>query len=174
MSSSAQPATVPSVVKRVDVCGMKPVTRIITQFGEQFPCCFDYGANYSLIKESVSRKFVGTLQRAIVTLTCIGKSGVLCDSQILSTVTLSGHDVQILLNIIPDDYLNNYILTGRGLLTLGLTVHISRHKLTMVLKPSLVNIYNIDNAVADFQDVDTDILADLKPKLIEFLSCFKN
>ncbi|CAB3244113.1 unnamed protein product [Arctia plantaginis] len=50
-SSSTQPTAVPSVVKRVDICCMTPVTGIITQFGEQFPFCFD----------SVSRKLVGIL-----------------------------------------------------------------------------------------------------------------
>ncbi|CAH2106762.1 unnamed protein product [Euphydryas editha] len=172
-SSSAQPADTPSVVKRVDVCGMKPVTGIITQFGEQFSFCFDSGADCSLIKESVSRRLVGTLQHTIVTLTGVGKSSVLCDSQILSSVALSGHDVQILFHIIPDDYLNNDILIGRDLLALELSVHISSDKLTIVEKPSLVNICNVGNAVADFQNVDTDMPDDLKPRLIELLSCFK-
>ncbi|XP_026322761.1 uncharacterized protein LOC113232303 [Hyposmocoma kahamanoa] len=35
VSNSAQPASAPSVVKRVDVCGMKPVTGIITQFDNE-------------------------------------------------------------------------------------------------------------------------------------------
>ncbi|KAH9636953.1 hypothetical protein HF086_011299 [Spodoptera exigua] len=143
-SSSAQPATsASSVVKRVDVCNMEPVTGIITQFGEKFSFCFDSGADCSLIKESVSRKLVGTLQRAIVTLTGVGKCSVTCDSQLLSEVTLCGHDVQILFHIIPDDYLKNDILIGRDLLALGLSVHISSDKLTIVEKASLVNMCNI-------------------------------
>lgn len=46
-SNSAQPTVAPSVVKRVNVCCMKPVTGIITQFGEQFSFCFDSGADCS-------------------------------------------------------------------------------------------------------------------------------
>lgn len=115
---------------------MKPDTGIITQFGERYSFCFDSGADCPLIKESVSRKLVGTFQRAIVTLTGVGKSSVLCDSQILSRVALNGYDVPILFHFVPDDYLNNDILVGRDLLALGLSVHISSDKFTIVENPS--------------------------------------
>lgn len=91
----------------------------------------------------------------------------------LSEVALSGHNVQILYHITPDDYLNNDILIGRDLLALGLSVRISSDKLAIARKPSLINICNIGKVVADFNYVDTDIPDDLKPQLIELLSCFR-
>lgn len=64
-SSNTQPAATSSVVKRVDVCGVKPVTGVITQFGEQFSFCFDSGADCSLVKKSISLKLDGKIQHAI-------------------------------------------------------------------------------------------------------------
>lgn len=173
-STSAQPSASSSAVKRVDVCGMKPVTGKITQFGEQFSFCFDSGADCSLIKESVSRRLVGELQHAIVTLTGVGKSSVLCDSQILSRIALGGHNVQILFHIIPDDYLNNDILIGRDLLALGFSVHITSDKLTIVEKAPHINVCNVVNTIIDLHEVDTDVPDDFKPQLIELLSHFKS
>ena len=102
-----------TVQRRVNVCAIKPATESLCNLGEKFSFCFDSGCECSLIKESVSKRFPGKRCYDPVTLLGIGKSNLKCSCQILATVTIQNHCVQLLFHVVPDDSLSADILIGR-------------------------------------------------------------
>lgn len=85
----------------MNTCTLKPATDHLTiQSGEKFSFCFDSGAECSLIRESLAKRFPGQRYHNLVSLIGIGQSNVKCYVQILTTVSIQGYLVQLLLLIL--------------------------------------------------------------------------
>lgn len=65
----------------------KPRGQLINNI-ESYLFCFDYGAECSLIKESVTNKFTGKRVNDVIKLTSIGKYSVYSTMQVLSQILI--------------------------------------------------------------------------------------
>lgn len=93
--------------RRVDMCSITVSSGSLLHRGESFSFCFDSGAECSLIKESVSNKFSGNRFNQLVMLRGICNTSVNCIIQILSTIVIDDHTLEIPFHVINDDYLNH-------------------------------------------------------------------
>lgn len=104
----------------------------------------------------MANKFSGKRIHALVTLVAIGKLDVLCRMQIISKVLICGHAVEIIFHVLPDDFLNNGILIGRDLLSLGFKI---------VMSPNGIDVHRIH----------TINLCDVGSKVVTFINlCLTN
>lgn len=76
--------------RRVDVCTVAGVCGKLQQSGESYYFYFDSGAECSLVKQTVSRKFIGERTFAIIRIQGIGYANLECTEQILCDVLISG------------------------------------------------------------------------------------
>ncbi|XP_063366331.1 uncharacterized protein LOC134654792 [Cydia amplana] len=108
--------------RRVDVCEVDPPAGTAKHQGQCFTFHYDSGAECSAVKESIAFKFSGKPENNVVSIKGITKSSILSTEQILCVVEINNHLIEILLHVLPDDYLSSDILIGREILRQGFGV----------------------------------------------------
>lgn len=159
--------------RRVNVCAIKPAVDHIYNLGEKFSFCFDSGSECSLIRETVAQRFAGKRHYDSIKLVGIGKSNLYCNTQILATVTLQGHSVELLFHVVPDTSLDHEILIGRDLISLGFSVEISENCLT-VNKTRVVALCEFGERVNGFDGINTDVPFECLDELKQLLNQYSN
>lgn len=86
---------------------------------------FDSGAECSLVKQTVSRYFIGKRTFAMVRIQGIGYANVLCTEQILCDVVIDGYHLLISFHVLPDNCLKYDVMIGREILKQGFTINMS-------------------------------------------------
>lgn len=161
------------VERRVNICATVPTTGHLENLGEKFSFCFDSGAECSLIKENIAKRFPGKRLCNSVTLLGIGKARLQCNFQILSIVVIQGHSVQLLFHVVPDNSLTNDILIGRDLIALGFSVEISQYSLA-INKNQVVAHCEVGQKIDHFNEINTDILIESRATLLELLEEYRD
>lgn len=161
------------IERRVETCTVSPAAGDLYNLGEKFPFYFDSGAECSLIKESVAQKFSGKRFHDTIVLKGIGKDSLVCHLQILSTVIIQTHSIELLFHVVPDQSLSNDILIGQDLVALGFTIEISPDRL-VINKTKIVQYCEVGKKANNFQDIDTDIPIEYKPKLLSLLESYSD
>jgi hypothetical protein len=161
----------PPAERRVDLCEVRPPSGTLEHRSESFGFHYDSGAECSLIKESVAAKFSGKRIIAVVSLNGIGPNCVKSTEQVLCDVKISGYSAEILLHVLPDCYMRSDIMIGRDILGQGFSVNMTATEFSLT-KVSVVNSCVLDNTPLGFDNIDTDIRLQDKPKLLETLDRF--
>lgn len=164
----------PSAERRVDLCAISTPTGYLRNHGETFSFCYDSGSECSLLKESVSIKFSGKRFNKVVVMTGIGQTSVNSCQQILTTVNINDLNIEILFHVLPDFCLRDEILIGREILKQNIAVYMSAVEIKFE-KVNVVNFCDIqDNFKQLSENLDTDILAVQKQRLLDILGVYKN
>lgn len=157
----------PAVERRVESCEVQPITGVMKQSSESFSFCYDSGAECSLIRESKTYKLSGKRQAAVVNISGIGNSNVLCSEQILSEVEINDFRLEVLFHVIPDEFLRHDIMIGREILKLGFSITMTENSLVLS-KVKVVDQCSVSEPI-NFSNVNTDIPTEYKPELIKIL-----
>ncbi|XP_017494147.1 PREDICTED: uncharacterized protein LOC108382272 [Rhagoletis zephyria] len=161
--------------RRVDICLLKIPSGSLRQSGELYKFYYDSGAECSLMKESIISKVCGKRINNVVTMTDIGQTSVKSSLQILTFVEIDNVKLQILFDILPDNFLKYNIMIGCEILTQSICVKMTLKTLQFCeIDNAEVNVCEIKNVDLDFDDIDTDIPVEHKTKLIEILNKFRD
>nr|XP_049708441.1 uncharacterized protein LOC126057098 [Helicoverpa armigera] len=160
--------------KEVNLCGHHPSrSSLETSSGERFPFLFDSGSSCSLITESLSKRFPGTVRNDLVYLTGLGGNDVECSSQMLSTVTIGDVPVDITFHIVPDSDISVPIIIGRDILDKGFYATIDNNKVVLNMKQEAN--FCISKFNAHFvSEVDTDLVNEDKEALLRILNKYSD
>lgn len=157
------------VEHRVNACTMKPATdHLAVESGEKFSFCFDSGAQCSLVQESLANRLPGKRHHTLVTLIGIGQSNVKCNVQILTTVTIQGYSMQLLLHVVPDYCISDSVMIGRDLLSMGFSVEVGENQL-ILRKNRTVLACDVGVKISNFYNINTDIPTEYKRQLVSLL-----
>lgn len=169
VTSAAKP-----VERRVEFCAVSAPRGMLLHSGEFFSFRYDSGAECSLIKESVSSKFRGKRFNSTVKMTGIGQASVYSTLQIQTVVNIDDIALEVLFHVLPDNLLQHDIMIGQDVLNQGLEIHVTCNKVTFakVLNVSACSTAGIENI--KFDNIDTDVPSEYKPKLIEILNQFRD
>lgn len=96
--------------------------------GEKYSFLFDSGSECSLIVASLAPNMQGIRGYETVNLHGLGNSIVPSTSQMKAVVTINDINVNLVLHVIPDKYLNDPIIKGRVILSdqLGMVIEKSK------------------------------------------------
>lgn len=126
-SSSTDGST---AVKEVHICECSHArSSLSTSLGETVSFLFDSGSACSLIKASLVKKFPGISHSKKVVLLGVGRGKLLCDSQILSPVSVQGIKLSVLFHIVPDDATSESVILGRDILEDGVHVQMTNQNI---------------------------------------------
>lgn len=165
------PSGASSSERRVDVCVVQPPSGTLEHNGETLKFHYDSGAECTLVKETVATKFHGKRINNVITLTGIGQSSVYSTEQILCEVKINDYVMEILLHVVPDNYLRSDIMIGREILNLGFSVKMTATEFVLS-REEVVNSCTIECAQPNFNEIDTDVSGADKSKLSETLESF--
>lgn len=171
--SSTSTATNPAE-RRVDQCTVETPKGILQHSSELFSFCYDSGAECSLIRESISSKFQGKRFHNTVKMTGIGHTSVYSTSQILSVIKIDDINLEVLFHVLPDKSLRHNIMIGHDVLSLGLEVHLTSDSVHFSKTMTINACHTTNSDPISFDDIDTDIPAEFRPKLLEILNEFKD
>ncbi|CAH2105851.1 unnamed protein product [Euphydryas editha] len=159
-------------VQRADVCTVAGVCGELQQSGKSYYFCFDSGAECSLVKQTVSRNFIGKRTFAVIRIQGIGYANVDCTEQILCDVLISGSRLSILFHVLPDDCLKYDVMIGREILKQGFTISMSESSLIISKQKSVATCAYEPESVFSLDDIDTDIQN--KEPLLSLLKAFSH
>lgn len=131
-TGAAAESSVAEQRRRVNLCSV--ATSQLSHNGQSFYFCFDSVAECSLIKESVSHKFLGKRINSGITLLGIGNGDVRSTCQVLSEVIINNYVIELLFHVVLDDVVKHDVLVGQDLINQGFAVEISSESLTIVKK----------------------------------------
>jgi hypothetical protein len=134
----------------------------LSHLGESFSFCFDFGAECSLIRESIASKFSGKRTTDVVVMRGIGNSRI------------NDFALEITFHILDDSYLECDIIIGREILNQGFNIDISQNSLT-ISRAKAVNSCNktVENEI-DINELDTEVLGEDIDRLVSILEEFKS
>ncbi|KAH9640778.1 hypothetical protein HF086_000120 [Spodoptera exigua] len=157
-----------SNVKRVNLCVRSVPTGTMRIAGVPYSFHFDSGAECSLVKETVSQRLNGRRLNNTVTLIGLGQTPVYCTSQILTVVEIDNINLEILLHVLLDQYLQHNIVVGYEILLLGLTAHITASQLRFS-KNQIVQLCHVSPTDQGINPdtVDTDVPPEYKDGICE-------
>uniref|UniRef100_A0A8D8VGV3 CCHC-type domain-containing protein n=1 Tax=Cacopsylla melanoneura TaxID=428564 RepID=A0A8D8VGV3_9HEMI len=112
---------------RVGLCSINPVGQLVHK-GELHNFLFDSGSECSLMTIGIASKFEGNQISKTVNLFGLGQSTVTSTSQVLSSVTIDGHQLEILFHIVPDKILNEPIVIGREIMKDNFSVVMDKNR----------------------------------------------
>lgn len=93
--------------RRVDMCVVVQPSCTLQHKGERFRFTYDSGAECSLVKESFAAKFSAKRFNNVIAMTGIGQARVFSTEQILSCIVINDHHLEVLLHVLPDNYLRS-------------------------------------------------------------------
>ncbi|XP_046976624.1 uncharacterized protein LOC124542776 [Vanessa cardui] len=161
--------------RRVDVCVVQPPSNYLEHRGNLYLFHYDSGAEYSLVKERVAAKLCGKRFNNVIAMTGIGQSRVFSTEQILCCVTINGHSFEILLHVLPDNYLQSDIMIGREILSLGLSITMTATNFSLHKIPSIIMVeYCTEQQSQIISVVNTDVNNTYKSELLKILNRFSN
>ncbi|CAH2085257.1 unnamed protein product [Euphydryas editha] len=140
-----------------------------TSSGESVSFLFDSGSSCSLIKQSYSSKFPGTVRNDLVYLTGIGGDEIKSTTQISSEVNLGNFIKLLTFHVVPNSCLTDPVIIGRDILENGVSVEINNDNLIFHFKEQ-VNVCESTATQPDFTRIDTDLTADDRDALIRLLN----
>lgn len=160
---------------RINVCSVSSPRGQLINNCESYLFCFDSGAECSLIKECVAKKFSGKRVNNTIKLTGIGGHCVYSTLQILSQITIGDYNLEILFHVVPNDYLTDSILVGREILDQGFEVSVNSNSVILTGCKKILTCEKSNQAgETDFSNIDTDMPSESKPELITILKEFSN
>ncbi|XP_011872774.1 PREDICTED: uncharacterized protein LOC105564750, partial [Vollenhovia emeryi] len=158
-----------SITKEVNLCDRKAAQGILDISGKSFPFIFDSGSECSLMKESVASNVNGKITRNRIILVGIGKSDIASVKHIQTEVKIRNLSLIVILHVIPDDCLNEPILLGRDILSMGISVQMGLQGLE-IFPCKISNICDKSNYISNSLQLDTDLFGDNKETLLNILS----
>jgi hypothetical protein len=159
-----------ATAKEVHLCERSPVRgELTTSSDESIPFLFDSGSACSLVTDSFSKKFQGTLHYNAVSLKGLGRSNTVCITQILSCVTIQNISVTLLFHVIPDCIISEPVIVGRDLLAQGIKVDIESDNIRFRVQKESQCKGDIGVGSFNTHYIDTDLEGEEKEALINIL-----
>lgn len=156
-------------VQVVSLCEHRPSSGVLdTSSGERVSFLFDSGSSCSLLKQSYSNVFPGTMCNDVVYLSGIGADNVKCTSQILSKVIIDKITITLLFHVVPDITITVPAIIGRDILEKGVCVNIDNDNLSFHFKEK-THVCDLTNEKS-FTDIDTDLQGKDKEALLKLLN----
>lgn len=171
LASTCPTKTSDGAVKEVHVCQHQCARSVLSSSsGETVSFLFDSGSTCSLVKLSLANKFPGTVHHKIIYLTGVGCKTVLCDTQVLTSLTIQGISLSVLLHVVPDNSISEPLIIGRDILELGFHVEISHDTINFSIKEDSNLCEVISN---NFDQIDTDLIGEDKIALYKILTKYR-
>lgn len=161
--------------RRVDVCVVQPPSGMLQHKGELMRFTYDSGAECSLVKESFASKFSGKRISNVVAMTGIGQTRAFSTEQILCCVVINDHPLEILLHVLPDNYLQSNVMLGREILNQGFAINMTATELSLTKVLCVNSVSHKNNALkSDLTAIATDVTGSDKSKLLQTVSQFSD